>query len=112
MYSILVVVEYSIPALELTTPQGPRPHKSLQDSHDPSAGEDQCEHDRVGDQLSPGRLMVPTVLSLWLGSTSPFFPEYSAHSQGHVETVSQLDTILIMPPLLFALPVLDVLFPF
>ena len=51
--------------------------KPLHNLHAPSAGDDQCEHNAVGDELSPGRSMVPTILSLYLEPTSHSFPGIS-----------------------------------
>ena len=69
------------------TPRGPLPQKPLHNLHAPSAGDDQCEHNAVGDQLSPGESMDPAVLSLYLEPTSPFLPGYFAHSPSYVVTV-------------------------
>jgi len=66
------------------TPQEPLPQKPLYNLHVPSAGDDQCEHNAVGNQLSRDKLTVPTVLSLYLEPTSPFLPGYFAHSPSHV----------------------------
>lgn len=55
-YSILtLLVLYSILTMELMTPQESLPQKPLHNLHAPSPGDDQCEHNAVGDQLSPGR---------------------------------------------------------
>ena len=88
MYSVLILsVVSSILTLRLMTPQETLPQKPLHNLHASSAGDDQCEHNAVGDQLSPGKSMVLTVLSLYLEPTSLFLPGYFTHSPSHVVTV-------------------------
>lgn len=49
-YSILtLLVMYSILTMELMTPQESLPQKPLHNLHAPSTGDDQCEHNAVGD---------------------------------------------------------------
>ncbi len=114
-YSVMVI-EYSVLILELplqrVTPRKPLNHKPLRNSNAASAGGDKCGRSAIGDQLSPGRSMFPTVLSLYAGPTSPLLPGYFVHSQDHVRTVQfpHLDTTLIMLSLLSVLLVLDMIF--
>lgn len=69
------------------TPQEPLPQKPLHNFHVLSAGGDQWENNAVGNQLPPGRSMVPNVLSLYLEPTSPFLPGYFTHSPSHLVAV-------------------------